>query len=428
MKFNKIMFIIVLVLIVVTTSLQSIKFIKKKHEPNIASQFKVVPSNLGIQTHIASAPVDVEAIKKNGFKIVRDDILWNRVEQKPNQYDFQGTGYDEYNERLINNGIRPYYILSYSNPLYEDHTSVITDTGREAYTKFVEQAAIRYKNQNVIWEIWNEPNTEKFWYPAFTSVDKYLDIVESGSRVIKENDPSGIIVAPALSDLNPSSLLWIEETFKKGLLNMVDVISVHPYRSSSPETVISDYAKLRKLIAKYSNKNILIFSGEWGYSTGPASYGIKLDQREQAQYIVRMYLINMYQNIPVSIWYDWKNDGEDLNNGEHNFGIREYDSSISKEASIAASTLIKTLTGYHFSRRINLDHIDDFLFEFTNEKNEMIYVYWTKGDEHSFSWPNKKKVKGQEISMLGENIKEVDTMNSYLWLSNSPAYLKVINE
>ncbi|MEC1072262.1 cellulase family glycosylhydrolase [Priestia megaterium] len=422
MKMKKTFFVSTLIVTLII-SFPTIKFIvgKYKSEKGLS---KIVPNNLGIQTHIASAPVDVEAIKNNGFKIVRDDILWSRVEQKKGQYDFKSTGYDNYNERLIKSDIRPYHILSYSNPIYEQYNSVVTETGKEAYTKFAEQVASRYKNQNAIWEIWNEPNLEKFWSPSFTSVEKYTELVESASEAIRDNDPTGIIVAPALSDLNPSSLLWLEEAFKRGLLDNIDALSIHGYRTTSPETVIDDYMKVRKLISKYSNEDIPILSGEWGYSTGPAAYRA-IDQRQQCQYLVRMYLVNMYLGIPVSIWYDWKNDGEDPNNGEHNFGIRENDSSIPKEASIGASTLIENLSGYHFSKRIELGRKNDYLLEFTNNKKDITYVYWTQADEHEFSWPNDKHAKGQEISMLGENIKEVDTRNTSLWLSNSPMYLKV---
>lgn len=386
---------------------------------------EVIPNNLGVQTHIASAPVDVEAIKNNGFKIVRDDILWHRVEQEPKKYDFKSTGYDKYNERLIKSGIRPYHILSYSNPIYEKNNSVLTEVGKKAYTQFVEQAASRYKDQNAIWEIWNEPNSPRFWSPTFTSVEKYTELVKSSSSAIRENDPSGLIVAPALATSDQYSLYWLEETFKRGLLDEIDAVSIHLYRGTPPETAIEDYKKIKKLVAKYSNKDVPVISGEWGYSTGSAFYGVQLDQRQQCQYLVRMFLINMYQRIPINIWYDWKNGGQDKNDGEQNFGIREYDDSIAKEASIGARTLVNNLSGYYFSKRIKLNNKHDYLLEFTNDNEDITYVYWTQGTEHNFSWPNGRHVKGQETSMLGENKREVDTSNTALWLSNSPMYLKV---
>lgn len=401
-------------------------FIGQEKKSNKSNFTNIIPYNLGIHTHMSESKVDVIGLKNNGFKIVRDDITWSRVEYKPNQYDFENSGYDDYNKELVKSGIRPYYVLGFSNKLYEENNSVITNKGREAYTKFVAKTASRYKNQNIIWEIWNEPNTERFWNPTFTSVEKYTDLVQSAAHAIRKNDPSGVIVAPALAEINQTSLYWLEETFKRGLLNNIDAISIHPYRGTPPETVISDYKLVKSLIAKYTKKDISILSGEWGYSTGLAFYGIQLDQRQQCQYLVRMFLVNLYQEIPVSIWYDWKNDGQNKDDGEQNFGIREFDSSVPKESALGASTLFKMLSGYHYSKRIDLGNSNDYLLEFINKEDQLTYVYWTTEAEHSFLWPNSMPVKGMETSMLGEKTKEIDTINNNtLWVSNSPMYLKV---
>lgn len=394
---------------------------------NKISNIKSIPDILGIQTHIASGSVDVDAIKDHGFKIVRDDILWSRVEKEKGKYDYLSTGYDDYNERLKNNGIRPYYILSYSNELYEKNKSVVTKEGLEAYVNFVKETSKRYKNQNIIWEIWNEPNIEYFWSPAFTSVYKYTELVKNASKEIKKNDPSGIVVGPALSELNETSLQWLEETFKLGLLDDIDALSVHPYRGTEPESVIDDYKNLKDLISKYTKKEVPIFSGEWGYPSGGIFHEVRLNQRQQTRYLVRMFLVNVYQGIPINIWYDWKNDGEDKENSLHNFGIREFDQSLSKEAALGAKTLINNLDGYHFSKRVKLENKNDYLLEFINGEKK-VFIYWTTENDHYSNWPNNDHYKGTLINMLGANIGLMDTKNKKMHFTNSPIYLKVEND
>ena len=40
----------------------------------------------------------------------------------------------------------------------------------------------------------------------------------------------------------------------------------------------------------------------------------------QGDYLARSWLVNLSQSIPLSIWYDWKNDGTDPTDPEDNFG------------------------------------------------------------------------------------------------------------
>ena len=101
----------------------------------------------------------------------------------------------------------------------------------------------------------------------------------------------------------------VRGNIKKDALDYVDAISVHPYREWEPESVTEDYKSLRELIKKYSSKPIPIISGEWGYSTANGWNGLNLSEEQQAAYLVRMLLINQLNHIPISIWYDWKNDG-----------------------------------------------------------------------------------------------------------------------
>lgn len=386
-----------------------------------------VQHRIGTQTHIASSTVNVNEIKKNGFKIIRDDILWNNVEKEEGVYDYKNNGYDQYNMELKENGIRPYYILSYSNVNYETSNSVITNAGRKAYAKFVENTVKRYRNQNAIWEIWNEPNSSSFWNPTNKSAYYYVKLVKEASPKIQKHDPKSIIAAPALGEVNEITLKWLEEAFEEGLLDYIDVVSVHPYRAKEPESVIEDYKKIRSLIKKYTTREIPVISGEWGYSTGPAFYGREVSEVVQTQYLVRMFLINQYQNIPISIWYDWKNDGVDKDNGEHNFGLRNYDDSIPKIASTGAKNLIKLLGEYKFSKRIELNSNNDYLLEFNNSKGNVIYTYWTQIEDHPLEWPSNIQVNGRQIGMLGEQMGEIDTKSSSVILSNSPAYLIVNN-
>ena len=185
--------------------------------------------------------------------------------------------------------------------------------------RFAAALAKRYADEAIIWELWNEPNLDNFWKPK-PNVADYMKWVKSVVSAIRESDPGACIIAPATSGFD---FLFIESCFKQGLLDLVDGISVHPYRNASmgPETAIDEYNTLAAMIEHYTRgkKQIPIISGEWGYTTS------EMAPELQGKYLARQWLCNMAHHIPVSIWYDWHDDGQDANEREHNFGTVTWD-------------------------------------------------------------------------------------------------------
>jgi len=116
----------------------------------------------------------------------------------------------------------------------------------------------------------------------------------------------------------------LEATFQGGVLGYFHAVSCHPYRAGYdfPETVLYDYNRLTNLIKQYNpSKPQLIVSSEWGYTTCEGcTVGNQVHTITQAKYVARQWLIHTYANVPVSIWYDWKDDGTDASNGEFRFG------------------------------------------------------------------------------------------------------------
>ncbi|MHC4240538.1 MAG: cellulase family glycosylhydrolase, partial [Planctomycetota bacterium] len=299
----------------------------------------ILPNGFGVNIHFRGQPGDLDMIADAGFKLIRMDLTWALVEHDRGIYEFDKLGYDSLTEGCAERGIRLLYILDYSNTLYEKGRSVTTQAGREAFAAFAEAAAERYAGRGILWEIWNEPNIKHFWDPQ-PSVDDYCKLVQLTAPRIKKADPNGLVVAGATSQI---PFEWLEGCFKRGLLEWIDVLSVHPYRSQPPETVTEDYAELRRLVTQYAGqgKQVPVISGEWGYSNLNWDK-TRLSEQEQAEYLARMFLTNLHQGIDVSIWYDWKNDGTDPNEREHQFGTVGHDGNP-KAAYLAAKVLSSTL-------------------------------------------------------------------------------------
>ncbi len=341
----------------------------------------VVPNGWGVNIHFTGAPKqDLDMIHQAGWQMIRMDFAWGDIEKKPGVYHFEA--YDKLLDGLLQRTIRPIFILDYSNTLYEKESSVRTEAGRKAFAAFASAAATHYRGKPILWELWNEPNIG-FWKPI-PSPDEYVALAKAVIPAIKKADPNATCVAPASASID---LGFLEACFKKGLLPLVDAITVHPYRGGIPETVASEYQKLRQLIAQIdpSRQDIPILSGEWGYSTAIGNY----TEKQQSEYIVRQYLINLSQNVPVSIWYDWHDDGPDPNYNEHRFGTVRQDYQP-KPSYATAKQLIAALRGMKFIKRI-ASKPDDYLLMF-GTGNLLKLAAWTTAAPHAVSVPGMPSI------------------------------------
>jgi hypothetical protein len=253
-----------------------------------------------------------------GFRWIRQDLTWSSVETKPNVYNF-----DELDQlilkTLLPNKLRAILILDYFNPLYDNNTAVHTEGGRKAFCAFAYACIERYRGNGFIWEIYNEPNLDMFWPPK-ANVTDYARLVHAIGKYVKQAFPDEFLVGPGTSQIDFN---YVEQAFQLGILEVVDAVSIHPYRSLSPETTIADYKRMRYLIHKYlprEKERMDLIVSEWGYSELYPSLNI----HKQGKYVARMQLVNLASDIRLTINYDWKNDCEDPKNLECFFGTVGY--------------------------------------------------------------------------------------------------------
>jgi len=377
-----------------------------------------IPNGFGVNIHFTGDRPDLDLIRDGGFRVIRMDFTWSAIERQRGVYDFETTGYDALTAGCLRRGMRMIYILDYSNRLYEQEQSVRTEAGRKAFAAFAEAAARHFSGKGILWEFWNEPNIKQFWVPQ-PDVENYCKLVAEAAPLIRKADPSGILLAPATSGI---PFDWLEKCFKQDLLQWIDVLSVHPYRAQPPETVLKDYDRLRKLLVQYvpQGKQIPVISGEWGYSN--INWDKKrLPDEQQARYLVRMFLINLYQKVPVSIWYDWKNDGADPNEREHHFGTVERDLKP-KAAYLAAQTLSSTLAGFGVEKQLAPASEKDIVY-LLSKGNRRALALWTTDTAHEMTLPFAA-AEGTLVDMLGQGRPiSWQTDQLKLTISGSPQYL-----
>jgi len=366
----------------------------------------VIPEGVGVNIHFTRGHErDLDLIAAAGFRFVRMDFSWSATEGERGRYNW--SAYDELTANLEKRGLRALYILDYSNGLYEntvstgkEHRSLASPQHPESVAAFAHWAAAaarHFQGHRVIWEIWNEPNSP-FWRPK-PDVRQYATLLLATARAIRKADPDATIIAPATSGFPWE---FLESFFKAGVLEHLDAVSVHPYRAyqQGPETAVEDYDRLRKLIVRYAppkKRTLPILSGEWGYATHRQG----VSREVQAAFVVRQQLSNLLAGVPLSIWYDWRDDGPDSANREHNFGVLAH-THTPKPAYHAMQTLTRQLAGCRIVRRIALESENDYALWCApaDGKGAPRLVVWTTGKTHRMVVPLPEGVPTEGLSAV----------------------------
>lgn len=376
----------------------------------------VIPDGVGVNIHfVRGHERDLDLIQEAGFKFVRMDFGWDSIERVKGEYDW--SAYDELTRNLERHGLRAIYILDYSNPLYEEkvdsHNALKTSVEQRdtaspqhpgsigAYARWAVASVKHFRGHQIIWEIWNEPNGY-FWKPK-PNAEQYSALAVAAAKAVREAEPRATLIGPALSGFQPP---YMEVFLKSGVLQYLDAVSVHPYRSAKqwPETAEGGYQNLRKEIEQYApanKKDLPIICGEWGYSTKIGD----VSPETQAAYLVRQQLFNLLNGIPLSIWYDWKNDGTNPHEVEDNFGTVT-DKLESKPAYEALKQMTHELAGYRIVKRSDTDK-NDFVLVCSKPFAKDKLVAWTTGDAHRTT---TLIIKGKDLQI------ELAQMPKYLTL------------
>jgi len=346
-----------------------------------------VPESVGVNIHFTDPlPGEMKMLAASGVRWIRMDLDWSRTETATAHYDF--TAYDRLVVVLEQYKIRPIFILCYSNALYDGGLSPYTNEGVQAFARWAAAAVTHFKGRGIIWEMYNEPNF--FWRPK-PNVEAYIKLALAVGEEIHEAAPDEDTIGPAVSGID---LPFLEACFKAGLLNYWSGVSIHPYRPTDPEAATADFMALRNLIRRYApqGKQVPILSGEWGYSTNSGRTGV--DEETQSKLLSRQWLNDLADDVPLSIWYDWHDDGPDPKEREHHFGMvrSTYEGARDpvydpKPAYRAARTLTTLLEGFRFNKRLVAGGPNDYALLFSKGDKVRLVVWTTAPVPHLVSIP-----------------------------------------
>jgi hypothetical protein len=343
-----------------------------------------VTAGLGVNVHFPRGrPRDFTRIRAAGFRVVRTDLLWARTETEPGRYDWEAM--DSLLQEMEAHDLEPLLILAYSNPLYAPRlegrpnspslslAAPLAGEAREAFMRFAEAAATRYRGR-AIWEIWNEPD-HNFGHPV--DLGAYLGFAAEACARLRARDPDGVVIGPAASAFLFGFLKAFLDQDERGCF---DAISVHPYRDRAPEDVAADWATLRDLATRAARAHgrvpAELADSEWGYS----SVGGEWSQGRQADYVARLWLLDRMAGVPLTIVYDWWDDGPDPREKEASFGLVDH-GGVPKPLHGTLSQLAAELQGRHYLGRIPAGRGSAYLLAFGGRAGEVDRIVgWEAGE------------------------------------------------
>ena len=156
-----------------------------------------------------------------------------------------------------------------------------------------------------------------------------------------------------------------------------------------------------------------------------------MNEETQAVMLTREFLTNVANGIQISIWYDWRDDGNDPNEPEDHFGLVRnayrpgqtpaYDP---KPAYSAAKTLVNVLNGYRFQERLKVGSADDYVLVFVKD-SERRFVTWTTSQMAHHAMMNQMAGEYSVVMASGESAGSITPTNGALniELGPTPKYL-----
>jgi len=281
------------------------------------------------------AQAAVNLIKEAGIKYVRMDFIWNDI--KPAKGNISFERYDFLVDLLSRNNIRILGVLSYSADWAADNWNNPPDN-IEDFTAYAKKVVSRYKNRVKYWEVWNEPDSQSYWYPQDQMVG-YANLLKQTYKTIKFEDPSSKVL---LGGLTKSGYFALKNLYRQGMKDYFDIVNIHPFVDPLSKTHLNDikifHQNILKLMLQFGDKGKKIWFTELG-APGVISKskencwweGKSPSESQQGKFLYNIYRETMkLEGVEKIFWAYFRDNNEHFCNGVDYFGLVRWDFSKKK--------------------------------------------------------------------------------------------------
>lgn len=313
-----------------------------------------------------------------GITSVRTDAHWAYVERQPNQLKIEPS-WHRYLKETARHGLSTQFILGYGNQHHGGGEKPRTEPVRAAFNRYVNHLSEAFKGQVAYYEIWNEWDVEDPRDPRFTQ--DYARLIADAAGIVRQRDPAAKVLAGAVTTQGIESGFALR-LLENGLMQSVDGLSLHPYvhcrgwRRNTPEAWIDWMAEVDKELTRAAGRPVPLYLTEMAWPSHQGACGI--DENLQAAYLARaFFLARTLPSIRGMWWYDFRNDGTDRTEREHNFGLVRQDFTP-KPAYRVLTAVSDIVANYRFIGRDENSDGDVVALRFARGEDELL-VAWSAG-------------------------------------------------
>ena len=322
----------------------------------------------GVSAHIEQdtsrdAERQLAAASQIGIGVLRMGEEWSGVERQPGQFIWNQL--DERVELAERYKMQVQMLLAYGNELaaspearaaaarataageYEPWQKAVRAAPDDAaWRRYVHTAVEHYRGRVKLWEIWNEPDLSNFF---LGSTDDYIRMLRSAYDEVKRADPESQVMTAGFATVHQHDWKKLNPNLQQRVLaeasDAFDIHAVHEHGEFSGfvKAVDGDLARFRRAM-KHSAP---LYFNETAASSRLGR------EHEQAVTLVKKLSFARARGAVGFTWYDLRNDGNNPQDYEHNFGLLTR-ALEPKPAYAAYNELIKLLRGTKFTRSLEL--------------------------------------------------------------------------
>ena len=240
-----------------------------------------------------------------GFSWLRTDVRWARVETRVGMFDFSVER--RAFEMARSSGFDILAILNYGHPVHTAGRAPASAAERDRFAVFARQAEQSLGPWVSAWEIWNEPNLPQFWPPAPNAGD-FVELFRSAAYAIWGVHSDRQLVTGGLSGLDLEYLQRIRPAVTTIAGRGPVAFSLHPYRTTPPETLVGDLSRaglLDRTGTARTPEGVAIWVTEWGY----CRLWAHMDPVRQGEMDVRLALVTAGLGVPVTVLFELVDGG-----------------------------------------------------------------------------------------------------------------------
>jgi len=268
-------------------------------------------------------------VAATGARWVRVDMPWSWVEEHgPTVRNGHGNwgGIDPIVDSATRHGLKLIPIMGFTPEWASDTGELWTYPHARPFEDFFAAALRRYP-QIPAWELWNEPNFERFSKPG-PDPARFVEFLRSARRARDSVGSTAKLISGGIAPGGEIDMVsWINQVAMRGGLNLIDGLGVHPYSPAEPDDPGSWMMQLQAIhdqLAELGRPDLPLWITEYGAPTTSVAngYAPALTEQQQTDRLRTAFaLATRFDWVENFTWYEYRDSCSDSQDPECNFGL-----------------------------------------------------------------------------------------------------------